>query len=268
MQTIAIIGTGNIGRAIVNGLVSQNNEYRLHITSRNQNNLKDLAHHTTVEIFDKNKDAIKHAAMVIFALQPQDFLSELQLLKNHLKPEQLLISVVTGIEMPSIEKIVGDIPIVRAMPNTAIYVGKSMTCLCANQRGKEQLSKVEALFKTVGSTLVIPEEKMQAATVIAASGIAFWLRIIRATSQGAIQLGFESKEALEISTQACLGAASLLLEKNNHPEEEIDKVTTPRGCTIAGLNEMEHEGMSSALIKGIVKSYDQISEISKIKQPE
>ena len=109
----------------------------------------------------------------------------------------------------------------------------------------------------------IPEEQLQAATVICASGIAFWMRLIRATTQGAIQLGFEAHEAHELAMQTCFGAATLLKESGNHPEAEIDRVTTPGGCTIEGLNEMEHQGLSSSLIKGINTSFNKINQIKK-----
>jgi pyrroline-5-carboxylate reductase len=151
------------------------------------------------------------------------------------------------------------------MPNTAISVGQSMTCLCSNQSGREYIGLAEKIFNAMGQTMVIEEELMQAATVICASGIAFWMRLIRATTQGAIQLGFDAPEAQHMATQACMGAASLLLESNSHPEAEIDRVTTPKGCTISGLNEMEHQGMSSALIKGLMKSYEKITDISSEK---
>jgi pyrroline-5-carboxylate reductase len=161
------------------------------------------------------------------------------------------------------ESIIGsDHYIIRSMPNTAISVGKSITCLCSNDKGKKRIELASAIFNRMGSTVVIEEEMMRAATVICASGIAFWMRLIRATTQGAIQLGFESHVAQQMATQTCLGAASLLLESGNHPEEEIDKVTTPMGCTIEGLNEMEHRGLSSSLIRGLVASYEKISNIS------
>ena len=102
---------------------------------------------------------------------------------------------------------------------------------------------------------------MTAATSLGACGIAFFLRAIRAASQGGIEIGFHSEEALAIAAQTARGAASLLLSRENHPEEEIDKVTTPRGCTISGLNQMEHEGFSSAMIKGIVMSSVQASRL-------
>ena len=106
---------------------------------------------------------------------------------------------------------------------------------------------------------------MQAATVVCASGIAFWMRLIRATTQAAIQLGFDAKEAQLLAMHTSEGAASLLIQNKQHPEQEIDNVTTPKGCTIEGLNEMEHKGLSAALIQGMVASFHKISKIKKEK---
>jgi pyrroline-5-carboxylate reductase len=105
---------------------------------------------------------------------------------------------------------------------------------------------------------VIEEGLMEAATVLGACGIAFVLRFIRGMIQGGIEIGFSAKMATDIVTQTVKGASELLIQNETHPEAEVDKVTTPRGCTIAGLNEMEHNGFSSALIKGIVTSYEKI----------
>jgi pyrroline-5-carboxylate reductase len=138
-----------------------------------------------------------------------------------------------------------------------------MTCICSNEAGKKRIELAKAIFNRMGHSMEIPENRMQAATVICASGIAFWMRLIRATTQGAIQLGFDAREARELAMYTCSGAASLLINSGNHPEEEIDKVTTPMGCTIEGLNEMEHQGLSSSLIRGIVASFDKISQIKK-----
>jgi pyrroline-5-carboxylate reductase len=175
----------------------------------------------------------------------------------------VIISTITGFKIPAIEAIVGEEQfIIRSMPNTAIAVGKSMTCLCSNEQGKKRIAIAEAIFNRLGTSIIIPENKMQAATVICASGIAFWMRLIRATTQGAVQLGFDAKDAQQLAMQTCLGASSLLIDSGKHPEEEIDKVTTPRGCTIEGLNEMEHNGLSSSLIKGIQASFKIINTIT------
>src|SRR5690606_15534864 len=109
---------------------------------------------------------------------------------------------------------------------------------------------VTELFNQLGITISIDEKLMDAATVLGACGIAYALRFIRAATQGGIEIGFDARTANLISAQTVKGAAELLLRLNHHPEEEIDKVTTPKGCTIVGLNEMEHQGFSSSLIKG------------------
>ena len=122
------------------------------------------------------------------------------------------------------------------------------------------LKQVKLIFDNLGETVVIEERLMDAATIIGACGVAYALRFMRAMMQGAIQIGFDSKTATAIVTQMVKGSAEMLITNQTHPEEEIDKVTTPMGCTITGLNEMEHQGFSSALIRGIVASYDKIDK--------
>jgi pyrroline-5-carboxylate reductase len=144
------------------------------------------------------------------------------------------------------------------MPNTAIAIQESMTCLCAFGWNDEQKTYVEDLFRQLGRVVTIDEKLMDAATVLGACGIAYALRFIRANIQGGIEIGFDATTATLIAAQTVKGAAELLIQTGRHPEQEIDKVTTPKGCTIAGLNEMEHQGFSSSLIKGIAASYDKI----------
>jgi pyrroline-5-carboxylate reductase len=169
-----------------------------------------------------------------------------------------VVSVVSDVTIADIQAHVGEpIRVVRAMPNTAIGIRESMTCLAAHPGAEDALADARALFDAVGRTAVIPEELMTAATALCACGVAFFLRSIRAASQGGIEIGFHPEEALVLAAQTARGAASLLLHGGQHPESEIDRVTTPRGCTIAGLNEMEHQGFSSALIKGILVSAKQ-----------
>ncbi|MFT5570506.1 MAG: pyrroline-5-carboxylate reductase, partial [Cyclobacteriaceae bacterium] len=145
--------------------------------------------------------------------------------------------------------------------NTASAVGQSMTCLAASAEDQNFIPLAEKLFSAIGDTLVIEERLMQAATVLGASGIAFFMRYLRAATQGGIQMGFHPEEAQRIAVQTAKGAATLILEQGSHPEVEIDKVTTPQGCTISGLNEMEHQGFSSALIKGLMTSFDKLNTI-------
>ena len=262
---IALIGVGNLGFSIAQGIAEQTGFHvdQLTLTKRNVTGLAEKFDSNKVKVTSSNIEAVQQSDIVILAIQPGQINNVLNEIKGVLlEGRHVLISTVTGRAIADIEDVVKkDIAVIRSMPNTAISVGQSMTCLSANEQGKDQLKIAQQIFDALGQSLIIEEHMMQAATVICASGIAFWMRLIRATTQGAIQLGFDAPEAKNMATQACMGAASLLLHSNSHPEEEIDKVTTPRGCTISGLNEMEHEGLSSALIKGLMKSYDKISDI-------
>jgi pyrroline-5-carboxylate reductase len=183
-------------------------------------------------------------------------------LKDVFDPSKhIVISVVTGIFLSDLSSILDHgVPIFRAMPNTAIAIQESVTCLCHQDATATQVNYVTELFSQLGIAIAIDEKLMDAATVLGACGIAYALRFIRASTQGGIEIGFDAKTANLIAAQTVKGAAELLLKLNRHPEEEIDKVTTPKGCTIAGLNEMEHQGFSSSLIKGICTSYDKIGK--------
>ncbi len=261
---IAIIGTGNLGLSIAKGLVINNTYTTLYLTKRNLDALSSWKEYKNVYITQDNKEAVQKSDILIFAVQPNQFESILEEIKPVLNNKHVIISTITGYAIERVEKQLGNqYPIIRSMPNTAISVGKSMTCLCSNKVGEKRLPIAEAIYNGLGTTLTIEETHMQAATVLCASGIAFWMRLIRATTQGGVQLGFDADVALKMSMQTAMGAASLLIETGSHPEEEIDRVTTPRGCTITGLNEMEHQGLSSSLIKGLNASFNKINDIAK-----
>jgi pyrroline-5-carboxylate reductase len=213
-----------------------------------------------------NVSAVKGSDVIILCVQPKQIAGLLTEISGALdEKKHILVSTITGVTTEEISSNINgkNVPIVRAMPNTAIAIGESMTCLCARSANEDQLKLVKQLFDSLGETLVIEERLMKAATVLAASGIAFFMRYLRAATQGGIQLGFDAEEAQAIAAQTAKGAATLLQKNESHPEMEIDKVTTPEGCTIAGLNEMEHQGLSSALIKGILTSYEKINNIRK-----
>jgi len=153
------------------------------------------------------------------------------------------------------------IPIVRIMPNTAVAICESMTCLAAMDEHLNSLDVVKNVFDQLGQTLVVKESLIAPETALCGSGLAFFLRAIRAASQGGTEIGFHANEAILLAAQTARGAASLTIDSELHPESEIDKVTTPKGITISGLNEMEHQGFSSAMIRAIVRSADKIDEI-------
>jgi pyrroline-5-carboxylate reductase len=214
-----------------------------------------------VLVSDKNEEAVRYADLVILAVKPYQVNDILRSLRDEFTDKHVLVSVVTGISIDQIAAQVGaKIPVVRAMPNTAIAIQESMTCVAARNVGEESLQYVFDLFGQLGKTVRIDEKLMDAATVLGACGTAFAMRYIRANIQGGIEIGFDAATANLIAAQTVKGAAELLLKRGTHPEQEIDKVTTPKGCTIAGLNEMEHKGFSSSLIKGLVTSYEKIAK--------
>jgi len=262
-KKIAIIGGGNLGTAIAEGLINSGFSLPKHImiTKRNIKTLQSMQE-KGVQVSDDNNVAVQFAELVILAVKPFQVNDVLTAIKTGLNPKKhLLISVVTGVTVDSMIKAVGKkLALIRAMPNTAIAIQESMTCLSAHEVTKEQLKLTEDLFNQLGRVVWIDEKLMDAATVLGACGTAYAMRYIRANIQGGIQIGFDAATASLIAAQTVKGAAELLLKKGSHPEQEIDKVTTPKGCTIAGLNEMEHQGFSSSLIKGLVASYDKIAK--------
>lgn len=260
---VAIIGAGNLGKSIIQGLIDTNS-FPLENITATKRNLKDLQHFEEkgIHITSDNLSAVSTSELLIVALKPHNILAVLKELAPNINPEKhIIVSLATGISIAQIRESIGkDLPIYRAMPNTAADVQESLTCICSEDLDKKRNEKVKSFFNAIGSTIQINEDLMEAATVIGACGIAYVLRFIRAMIQGGIEIGFDANTATKIVTQTVKGASELLIQREEHPEFEIDKVTTPKGCTIAGLNEMEHNGFSSALIKGIVTSYKKIEK--------
>lgn len=260
-DTIAIIGGGNLGKSIAQGLLNNNyNPAQIYVTRTKVELLSDLkAQH--VHTTSDNVAAVQHANILIFALKPYRIEAVLKELSAHITPNHLIISVISDFSLAQLSNCVSDdVQIIRAMPNTAAAIGQSMTCLATKNASSENITKAQNIFNSLGETIEIDESLMDAATVLGACGIAYALRFIRAMIQGGIEIGFDAKTATKIASQTVKGASELLLQNGNHPEQEIDKVTTPKGCTIAGLNEMEHQGFSSSLIKGIKTSIETIQK--------
>ncbi len=260
---IAIIGAGNLGISIAEGLVKKGlrEPQQITLVRRNIDVLQKQAD-KGFPISASVEESIEESKVIFLCVQPNHIEIVLEDLDRHISQNRILVSVVTGVSIAKIKShLKSEISIVRAMPNTAIAIGESMTCLTTEDQDSDVLTEIVTLFDALGQTLVINEELMQAATVLGASGVAFFMRYLRAATQGGVQMGFESADAQMIAMQTAKGAAMLVLEGQSHPEVEIDKVTTPQGCTIEGLNEMEHKGFSSALIQGIMTSYSRITKM-------
>ena len=261
-QKITIIGGGNLGSAIAQGLIKSKmiQPSAITVTRRKLNLLEDLKVQG-VTITNDNIDASRNADIIILAIKPYQVLTIIEEIKPILKSNQILISLVAGIGLDKLEETAGsEVQIFRAMPNTAIAIRESMTLISTNVKSEDLRNQVLHIFDQLGQAIIITEDLMAAATVLASCGIAFALRYMRAAMQGGIEIGFGAEMAQFITAQTVKGATGLILESGRHPEQEIDKVTTPRGITITGLNEMEHKGFSSSLIQGLIASFNKIEK--------
>ncbi|TRX72261.1 pyrroline-5-carboxylate reductase [Carboxylicivirga sp. M1479] len=260
VKKIAIIGGGNLGTAIARGLLSQElfKPSEIYITRRRTKLLSEFAQQGVL-VSNDNIEAAKDANIIMLGVKPYQLDDILNEIAPVLSADTIMVSLATGVSSEQIQKACQhSLSIFRAMPNTAVEIGESMTCISSLNASQEQEEDILKLFTSMGQAIIIPEELMAASTVLAACGIAYAMRFIRAATQGGIEIGFGSKLALQIAAQTVKGAADLLIQKETHPEDEIDKVTTPRGVTISGLNEMEHQGFSSSLIKGLLTSFNKI----------
>ncbi|WP_224483062.1 pyrroline-5-carboxylate reductase [Robertkochia aurantiaca] len=259
---VTVIGSGNLGKSIITGLASSDlfDPKNITVADKSEENLKIIQEQAGVTVTEDNVKAVKESKWVILCIQPRILNLVLNEIKDHLREDQVLISTVTGVTIEEINEVVPNNKVIRAMPNTAAVKQESMSFVCANDNEDEDVFFVEKMFGTIGKAIIIEERLMKAATVLGASGTAFFLRFLRAMTQGGVQMGFHPHEAQEIVGQVALGAAALI-EDGTHTEVEVDNVTTPSGCTIEGLNELEHNGLSSSVIKGVMAAYAKISNI-------
>ena len=258
-MNISIIGAGNMGAAVARGILSHSPEHTISISNPSREKLDALLRdfpqlRTTTD----NKTIIASADLIILAVKPwliREVMEEICPLIE--RPEQILASLAGGVSLTELDSLLTRCSnnisptLCRIMPNTAIALGSSMTFISTLRSTPEQDEALACLFSTMGRVMLIKEELMPAATSLASCGIAFALRYIRAAMEGGVELGFRPSEAQEIVCQTLQGAIDLLHQKGAHPESEIDKVTTPGGLTIRGLNAMEQAGFTHSVQQGL-----------------
>lgn len=254
---IAIIGAGNMGGSIARGLTkgSMIDDLDIIVSNPSMDKLKKLRNeYLGLSITQDNAEAAMGADIVILAVKP--WLVEPVMRELKLKSKQILISVAAGISFEELAHYVvaPEMPMFRLIPNTAISELESMTLVAARNTNDEQDKFVLQLFNEMGTVMLIPEDKITAATALASCGIAYVLKYVQAAMQAGIEMGIRPKDAMTMVAQSLKGAAALILNNDTHPSVEIDKVTTPGGITIKGINELEHNGFTSAIIKAMKAS--------------
>lgn len=207
-----------------------------------------------MRVTNSNRDAAAGADIVILAVKP--WLVESVLCEVEMQEEQMLVSVAAGISFDSLAGMTGiaSLPMFRVVPNTAISCLQSLTVISSRNASPEQERLLLDIFNEMGLALLLPEEKIAAATAMTSCGIAYALKYIQAVMQAGIELGIYPKDGMKMVAQSVKGAAELILAGETHPSVEIDKVCTPGGITIRGINELEHAGFSSALIRAVKAS--------------
>lgn len=254
---ITIIGGGNMGGAIASGLASGTTFAPQNITviDHNQRNIDTLAT-TKINGVVNDYSSLAGADIIVLAVKPWLIEEVLNKHTKSLSSKQIIISIAAGISLNQLsEWIISDSALYRVMPNTAIAIKESMSFVASHNTTKEQDELILKIFSELGKAELIDEKLFAAATSLASCGIAFAFRYIRAAMEGGIEMGLRADQSKEAVIQTLRGAANLLEANNSHPEVEIDKVTTPGGITIKGLNEMENAGFTNAVIKGLKASH-------------
>jgi pyrroline-5-carboxylate reductase len=257
---ITFIGAGNMGGAMAHGLY-QTDMFRpedITCTARSQATLdKCLKLMPGIHVATNNREAVRNADIVVFAVKPWFIEGVIQEVKNALDySKQILISVVAGFTTDKLQSLLEreghPTPAVFYMiPNTAIDVKASMTFFVPSNASDEQIQLIQCMMEKVGGCMQIEEKNMPACMALASCGIAYAFRYIRAAMEGGVEMGLYAKDAKKIVSHTIRGAAEMILQHDSHPEEEIDHVTTPGGLTIKGLNAMEENGFTNAVIKGL-----------------
>lgn len=264
---IAIIGAGNIGGAIARGLAKGTvfKPADIICTTQSPESLDKIRTSCPgLTLTHDNLEAARMADIIIIAVKPW----RVEFIIDEIKPvldfdRQIIISAAAGISFEQLNAYLTKNmeydcmvtpTIFRVIPNTAIEVLSSMTFVSAHHASQAQTDTIIRIFNDLGNAMLVEERLMTAGTALASSGVAFALRYIRAAIEGGVELGFYPKQAQEIVVHTVKGAVELLLENKSNPETEIDRVTTPGGITIKGLNEMELSGFTSSVIRGLKAS--------------
>jgi pyrroline-5-carboxylate reductase len=257
---IAIIGAGNMGGAIARGLSKGKlvQSKNISVSDVSQSNLDAIkAFDSEIVVSNSNREAVAGADIILLAVKPWlvEVIAEEIENKIDLK-KQIIVSIAAGVDFSKMAEIFNaNATMFRVIPNTGIDVLQSVSTISSFNASKEQEELIVSIFAELGKAFLVPETQLNAFMSLSSCGIAYAFRYIRAAMEGGVEMGIYPGVAKEVVIQTLRGAIDLLEANNSHPEVEIDKVTTPGGITIKGLNEMEANGFTNAVIKGLKASH-------------
>jgi pyrroline-5-carboxylate reductase len=267
-KKLAILGVGTLGTALITGLLKSGTVKSDQIigTVRLQDAIKSTEKKLPILILADNTAAAKDADIIILAIKPQNMLNVLKTIAPVVDSSKLIISAAASVSVAYIEEALGAaVPVVRAMPNTCVLVSTGMTGLTTGKYANESHKQMaESIFKSVGEVVFLEENLFDALTALSASGPAYLYVVIESLTEAGVKLGMRRDMATLLAAQTMLGTAKMILETGCHPALLKDSVTTPAGCTIDGLMELEEGKFRVTLIKAVLKAANRAKELLKI----
>lgn len=268
-QTIAVIGSGNIGRALIGGLLRNSGmpANRIRATRRTPNALASLeSEYPGIRTGTDNLEAVDGASVIVLAVKPQNFEEVAAQINSHIDREALIVSVLAGITSEAIGSAFRTTnPVIRTMPNTPVLVDLGATAIAAGPTATERhLDIVHAMFSAVGEVEIVPEYLIDAVTGLSGSGPAYIYMVIEALTDGGVKQGLARPVAHRLAAQTVLGAARLVIETGKHPAILRDEVTTPGGTAIAAIADLESHGLRTMLINAVAAATDRSKELARI----
>ena len=265
VKKLALIGTGKLGEGLLSGLLGSQlvPVSRVEATVAHQPRADYLAEKYGITAHTNNKTAVTGADLVLVVLKPQQVRGFLHDTKKNLRKDALIISAAASVTTALIERELGrPARVVRAMPNTPCLIRQGMTALAAGKHATpDDVRVAQQIFSAMGRTVVVDEKHMDAITGLSASGPAYVYMIIESLAEGGVKLGLPRELSTELSAQTLLGASAMVLHTGEHPAKLKDVVTTPAGCTIDGLIELEEGGLRVTLIKAVVRAAERARQL-------
>lgn len=262
-QSIAVIGLGKLGGILIRAFLEQQliAADRAAATVQHPSNAESRAKLFGISVTTDNPSAVENADIVLLCVKPAGVRAVCEEIAPFMKGK-LLISVAASVQTSTIEESLTDVAVVRAMPNTPSVIGSGMTGLSAGRFATEEhVALAKSLFDAIGRTIVLDEKHMDAVTGLSASGPAFIYVVLESLAEAGVKVGLPRDVATLLAAQTTLGAAGMVLESGSHPALLKDEVTTPAGCTIDGLLELEEGGLRVTLIKAVVKATQRAAEL-------
>jgi len=265
LDRVAVIGAGKMGVTMIQALLERTNlqPHQIVATRKHGPPLAELAESKGIDTTTDNREAAKGADVILLCVKPHTISEAIDEIGPDLTDSQMVVSIAAGVTSTQMDKrLTGQIPVVRAMPNTPSLIGAGMTAVCGGEFAADtHLETARRIFAVMGRALILDEKYLDAFTGLGASGPAFIYVVIESLAEGGVKMGLPRNIATEVAAQACLGASSMVLDTAAHPALLKDDVTTPAGCTIDGLLKLEEGGLRVTLIKAVVEATKRAGEL-------